>query len=278
MHGLEFTGPEVDAISFAGTIGIDEYDGQFSNQDGREPSTWQSHPSTIGYVRGNQSSGTSAGTQGALMDSGTREGTPADELTRLSNTDGETELNPTSAQPGPTPRSEQQAATPAATSASAAANPGNVGNKDGANAAAADVGGGAGAGGGTAASKTARRRQDSTVWRTGGLTTCSSFLAQSILMISTMAGVARMVVAARMQMAVGSCRAQDHGTTGAGGGPLLPEVEKAYAGVPEELRSPGYHGDCAEGRSISAAIADGADVTGGKMVVRALEVLIMANR
>ena len=42
------------------------------------------------------------------MDSGTREGTPADELARLSNNG--TELNPTSAKPAPTARSEQQAA------------------------------------------------------------------------------------------------------------------------------------------------------------------------
>ena len=43
------------------------------------------------------------------MDSGTRDGTPADELARLSSTGGQTELNPTAAQPGPTPRTEQQA-------------------------------------------------------------------------------------------------------------------------------------------------------------------------
>ena len=105
VHGLEFTGAEEEAIQFAGTIGIDDNDGPWTGEDGKQPSAWQSHPSTIGYVRGNQSTGTSAGTAGALMDSGTRDGTPADELARLSNNG--TELNPTSAQPGPTPRAEQ---------------------------------------------------------------------------------------------------------------------------------------------------------------------------
>ena len=108
VHGLEFTGAEEEAIQFAGTIGIDDNDGPWTGEDGKQPSAWQSHPSTIGYVRGNQSTGTSAGTSGALMDSGTRDGTPADELARLSNNG--TELNPTSAQPAPTARSEQQAA------------------------------------------------------------------------------------------------------------------------------------------------------------------------
>ena len=106
VHGLEFTGAEEEAIQFAGTIGIDDNDGPWTGEDGKQPSAWQSHPSTIGYVRGNQSTGTSAGTSGALMDSGTRDGTPADELARLSNNG--TELNPTSAQPGPTPRAEQE--------------------------------------------------------------------------------------------------------------------------------------------------------------------------
>ncbi len=106
VHGLEFTGAEEEAIQFAGTIGIDDNDGPWTGEDGKQPSAWQSHPSTIGYVRGNQSTGTSAGTAGALMDSGTRDGTPADELARLSNNG--TELNPTSAQPGPTPRAEQE--------------------------------------------------------------------------------------------------------------------------------------------------------------------------
>ena len=73
------------------------------------------------------------------MDSGTRDGTPADELARLSNSG--TEENPTSAQPAPTPRAEQAAGAPAASSASAAAaNPGNVGNSNGANAAAGGQG------------------------------------------------------------------------------------------------------------------------------------------
>ena len=59
---------------------------------------------------------------------------------RLSNSG--TEENPTSAQPAPTPRMEQAAGTPAASSPSdAAANPGNSGNSNGGSASAA--GGGA---------------------------------------------------------------------------------------------------------------------------------------
>ena len=65
VHGLEFTGAEEQAIAYAGTIGIDDYDGTFTGIDGKQPSmSWQSHPSTIGYVRGNQSTGSSAGTSG----------------------------------------------------------------------------------------------------------------------------------------------------------------------------------------------------------------------
>ena len=139
VHGLEFTGAEEQAIAYNGTIGMDDFDGTYNSEDGA-PLAWQTHPSTVGYVRGNQGSGSSAGTQGAAMDSGTRDGTPADELARLSNSG--TEENPTSAQPAPTPRAEQAAGTPAASGASAAAaNPGNVGNSNGANAAAG--GGGA---------------------------------------------------------------------------------------------------------------------------------------
>ena len=59
----QFTGAEEQAIAYAGTIGIDDNDGTFTGMDGEQPSGWQSHPSTVGYVRGNQGSGSSAGTQ-----------------------------------------------------------------------------------------------------------------------------------------------------------------------------------------------------------------------
>ena len=107
MHGLEFTGAEVQAISYAGTIGIDDDDGQFNYEDGKQPSPWQSHPLTIGYVRGNQSTGTTAGTAGMRW---TAEKRRPDELARLSNTSGETELNPHPGEVARTARSEQQAA------------------------------------------------------------------------------------------------------------------------------------------------------------------------
>ncbi len=137
VHGLEFTGPEEQAVIESGKVAIYDADGTVNPLE--PPGTpWQSHPAAVGYVRGNQGSGTAAGTQGAAMDSGTRDGTPADELARLSNSG--TEENPTSAQPAPTPRAEQAAGTPAASSASdAAANPANVGNSNGANAAAGGV-------------------------------------------------------------------------------------------------------------------------------------------
>ena len=96
VHGLEFTGPEEQAVIESGKVAIYDADGSINPEE--PPGTpWQSHPATVGYVRGNQGSGSSAGTQGAAMDSGTRDGTPADELARLSNSG--TEENPTSAQP-----------------------------------------------------------------------------------------------------------------------------------------------------------------------------------
>jgi hypothetical protein len=130
---------------YAGTVGIDDFDGTWpQGHTGLTPSEWYSHPATVGYVRGNESAGTSAGTQGAAMDSGTRDGTPADELARLGGIGHTSEENPTSAQPAPASRAEQQAAVPAATNASAAAaNPGNAGNNDGAYGAAGGGGGGA---------------------------------------------------------------------------------------------------------------------------------------
>ncbi len=97
---------------------MDDFDG--TDNTWSPPPAWQTHPSAVGYVRGNQSSGNSAGTQGAAMDSGTRNGTPADELARLSNSG--TEENPTSAQPAPTPRAEQAAG--GAGGGGGAANPG----------------------------------------------------------------------------------------------------------------------------------------------------------
>jgi intein/homing endonuclease len=54
-------------------------------------------------------------------------------------------------------------------------------------------------------------------------------------------------------------------STGAGGGPLYPDVQAAYDSVPPELQSP-FHGNCAEGRAISAALEAGADPTGGTIV------------
>ena len=66
-------------------------------------------------------------------------------------------------------------------------------------------------------------------------------------------------------------------STRAGGGPLSPEVEGYYAEVPEALR-PDYHGDCAEGRSISDVLADGADVRAPKWRRCMLEVRSMASR
>ncbi len=79
VHGLEFTGPEEQAVIESGGVAIYDADGSV-NPEAPPSTSWQSHPSTVGYVRGNQSSGSSAGTQGAAMDSGTRNGTPADEL------------------------------------------------------------------------------------------------------------------------------------------------------------------------------------------------------
>jgi hypothetical protein len=76
------------------------------------------------------------------MDSGTRDGTPTDELDRLGGIGQTSEENPTSAQPAPTSRSQDNAITPAPSNApAAAANPGNAGNSSGGNAGAA--GGGA---------------------------------------------------------------------------------------------------------------------------------------
>ena len=63
------------------------------------------------------------------MDSGTRDGTPADELARLSNSG--TEENPTSAQPAPTPRAEQ-AAGASLGGGGGAANPGPLARGGGA--------------------------------------------------------------------------------------------------------------------------------------------------
>ena len=77
------------------------------NAGGPPNTPFQSHPSTVGYVRGNQSSGSAAGTEGALMDSGTRDGTPTDELDRLGGVGQTAEENPTSSQPAPNPRSQQ---------------------------------------------------------------------------------------------------------------------------------------------------------------------------
>ncbi len=155
VHGLEFTGPEDQPIYENGTIAVNDYDGTLEN--GGPPNTpWESHPTSVGYVRGNQSTGTSAGTAGAAMDSGTRDGTPTDELNRLGAIGSTSEENPTSAQPGPTPRSQQNAAVPNAASATAAAisNPTNSGNRDNAGA-SAGAGSSAVADGGALASATA---------------------------------------------------------------------------------------------------------------------------
>ena len=126
VHGLEFTGAEMQVMPEGGTIGIYEYEGNWNGQG--PPSTpYESHPSSVGYVRGNQSSGNSAGTQGAAMDSGTRDGTAADELDRLGGSGDAAEENPTSAQPGPTPRAGQDAAMPAAQGIGRGGRPGECG-------------------------------------------------------------------------------------------------------------------------------------------------------
>lgn len=54
-------------------------------------------------------------------------------------------------------------------------------------------------------------------------------------------------------------------STGAGGGPIHPDVQAAYDAVPEAQQSP-FHGKCAEPRALSAALDDGADPAGGTSV------------
>ena len=56
-------------------------------------------------------------------------------------------------------------------------------------------------------------------------------------------------------------------STGAGGGPVRPDVQAAYNAVPPELRSR-YHGKCAEPRAISNALDAGVDPAGGTSFAR----------
>jgi hypothetical protein len=88
-----------------------------SNQSGQTPTNLVTHPSGIGYRRSSPGvttwSGSTSSTTPAIpgnaptMDSGTTDGGPDQELNRLANFLNGGNENPTSTQPGPTPRAQQ---------------------------------------------------------------------------------------------------------------------------------------------------------------------------
>jgi hypothetical protein len=90
-----------------------------SNQSGQTPTNWVSHPSGIGYRRSSPGvttwNGSTSSTSPPIpgnaptMDSGTTDGGIDQELNRLGNFINGGNENPTSTQPGPTPRAQQLA-------------------------------------------------------------------------------------------------------------------------------------------------------------------------
>src|SRR5271169_42602 len=118
LHAVSFTGPEIKpAQNPSGTgIWLEE-----SFQYGSQPTNWISHPSGIGYRRSSPGIVTWTGSGSAsssstgppfagnapTMDSGMSDGGGGEELNRLLNFLGGGNENPSSTQPGPTPRAEQ---------------------------------------------------------------------------------------------------------------------------------------------------------------------------
>jgi hypothetical protein len=108
--GLQFTGSEIQAFSSSGTIALFDWDS--TNSPKEIDSNWESHPATVGYIRGNQSSGGTSDTTQAIFNSGTPDGAPGEELGNIEYFDGGSPQNPTSSQPAPTSRAQQRAINP----------------------------------------------------------------------------------------------------------------------------------------------------------------------
>ncbi len=121
VHALSFAGPDVKATINPTSTGLWLEE---SYQSSGSPTEWQSHPSGLGYrrsspgVSGGGHSGGGSGSGGGgtgpamagnspVMDSGTSDGSDADELTRLQSFDTGGNENANTTQAAPTSRAQQ---------------------------------------------------------------------------------------------------------------------------------------------------------------------------